>query len=344
MRLLSIVFLCCLSIVICVPAKAVDAKSPAPVLSSSDCFSKWTSYDAWLAEIRAKNSWWNPKVALLPWIFPRADFERALARLDCKFITYESDGLTIYGWMVLPKGDKAHRLPVLVYNRGGNGSFGAIDFATAMQTLFPYAQEGFLVLASQYRGAMESDPKRLGTDQFGGADVHDVTRLVDMVAQIPRADPNNIFMLGASRGAMMSFMTARRTNRIKAMAVIGGMSDLKADLRNRPEMEAVYVALIPGYWAHKDKALAERSVLGWAQDLPAHMPLLILHGEHDDRVHVSNAIRLHARMDQLKRPNKLVIYRGDDHMLSKHRNDSRAEVLRWFRAAMASPAAVATAR
>jgi dipeptidyl aminopeptidase/acylaminoacyl peptidase len=332
MRLLSIVFSCCL--LFSVSAEAGDAKSPAPFLSSSDCFSTWTSYDSWLAQVRAKNSWWNPKAALLPWVFPREDFERALARLDCRFVTYENDGLTIYGWMVLPKGDKAHRLPVLIYNRGGNGSFGAIDFATVMQTLFPYAQEGFLVLASQYRGASETFPKRFGTDQFGGADVRDVTRLVELVAQIPRADPNNIFMLGASRGAMMSFMTARRTNRIKAMAVIGGVSDLKADLRNRPEMEQVYVALIPGYVANKDKVLAERSVLGWAQEMPATMPLLILHGEDDDRVDLSNAIRLHRRLDQLGRPNKLVVYPGDDHMLSKHRNDARTEVMRWFRAAM----------
>jgi dipeptidyl aminopeptidase/acylaminoacyl peptidase len=316
---------------------ATEAKTPAPFLSSSDCFSTWTSYDDWLAKVRAKNPWWNPKALLLPWVFPRADFERALAQLDCRFVSYESDGLIIYGWLVLPKGGKA-RLPVLIFNRGGNGSFGAIDFATVMQTLFPYAHEGFLVLASQYRGVSETDPKRLGTDEFGGADVRDVTRLVDLVAQIPRADPDNIFMLGASRGAMMSFMTARRSNRVKAMAVIGGMSDLKADLRFRPEMEQVYAARIPNYSVDKTQALAERSVLAWAQELPPRMPLLIMHGENDDRVQLSDATRLHARMDQLKRPNKLVVYPGDDHLLSKNRDKSRAEIVRWFRAAMTLPA------
>jgi dipeptidyl aminopeptidase/acylaminoacyl peptidase len=334
MRILSIVFFCCL--LFSVPANAADTKSPSPFLTATNCFSTWPSYDAWLAQIRAKNSWWNPKVLMLPWIFPRKDFDRALTQLDCKFVTYESDGLTIYGWMVMPKGDKAHRLPVLIYNRGGNASFGAVDFATVMDTLFPYAEEGFLVLASQYRGVNETEPKRLGTDQFGGADVRDVSRLVDMVAQIPRADPDNIFMLGVSRGAMMSFMTARRTNRIKAMAVIGDVSDLKTELRNRPEMEQVYVALIPGYAAHKDQSLADRSVLGWAQDLPPHMPLLILHGQNDERVHVSNAINLHRRLDQLGRPNKLIVYPGDDHFLSKHRDQSRAEIVHWFRAAMSA--------
>ena len=102
-------------------------------------------------------------------------------------------------------------------------------------------------------------------------------------------------------------------------------------------MEQVYIGLIPEYAAHNDQTLAERSVQAWAQELPPRMPLLILHGEDDDRVHVSNAIRLHQRLGQLKRPNKLIVYAGDDHQLSRHRDESRAEVVRWFRAAMSSP-------
>jgi len=240
--------------------------------------------------------------------------------------------------MVLPKGSRDRKLPVLIYNRGGNGSFGAVYFPTLLRNVFPYANRGFLVLVSQYRGVQETNPERFGTDQFGGDDVRDVTRLIALAKQIPHADPDNIFMLGVSRGAMMSFMAARRTDDIKAMAVIAGVSDLKNELKYRLEMEQVYQSRIPNYRTNKDQALAERSVLAWAHELPSDMPLLILHGDEDERVHVSNATRLHQRLEQLKRPNKLIIYPGDDHFLSGHRKEAVDEVVGWFRAAMGVPA------
>jgi dipeptidyl aminopeptidase/acylaminoacyl peptidase len=271
----------------------------------------------------------------LPYQFPREDFERAQQQLECSSIAYESDGLTISGWMVVPKGKPDRKLPVLIYNRGGNGSFGAVRFPMLMRNVFPYAERGFLVLVSQYRGVPETDPKRFGTDQFGGDDVRDVTRLVALAKRIPNADPHNIFMLGVSRGGMMSFMAARRTHDIKAMAVISGVSDLESELKFRPEMEQVYLARIPGYPTDKTSMLAERSVLSWAEDLPKDMPVLLLHGDKDKRVSVANGKRLHQRLDQLQHPNKLIVYPGDDHFLSHHRKEAIDEVIRWFHAAMA---------
>lgn len=308
--------------------------NPMPFLSATDCFAMWPSYDAWLDFVKSKNPWWNLKVQLLPYVFPRKDFDHARKNLDCKAVTYENDGLTISGWMVLPKGSRDQKLPVLIYNRGGNGSFGAVTFAMLLRNVFPYANRGFLVLVSQYRGMQETDPERFGADQFGGDDVRDVTQLIALAKKIPHADPNNIFMLGVSRGAMMSFMAARRTHDIKAMAVIAGVSDLKYELKYRLEMEKVYLGRIPNYRTNKDRALAERSVLAWAHELPSDMPVLILHGDEDERVHVSNATRLHQRLEQLKRPNKLIIYRGDDHFLSGHGKEAVEEVVRWFHASM----------
>lgn len=343
MRLPALLLCACLGSLAWLPVAAAAAPasaSPAPFLASQDCFAMWPSYDGWVKMIRAKNPWWNPKALLLPWVFPRRDFERAAAELECRAIAYESDGLEIQGWMVKPRGDADRRLPVLIYNRGGNGSYGALNFALLMQNLFPYAHEGFLVLATQYRGLQE-EPGRPGSDEFGGADVRDVTRLIELAAQIPGADPDNLFMLGASRGGMMSFMAARRSQGIKAMAVIAGVSDLQADLAHRPEMERLYAARIPGYATNKRRALAERSVLRWPRELPSRMPLLLLHGDRDDRVHVSNAIKLHLRLNQIGHPNKLVVYAGDDHMLSRHRKQAMAEVVAWFRAAMAPAARTA---
>lgn len=328
-------------------APAVAARQitdPAPFLRAGDCFARWPSYDAWVDQVKARNAWWNPKVLLLKQQFPRADFERAQQQLECSSIAYESDGLSISGWMLVPKGKPDRKLPVLIYNRGGNGSFGAVTFPMLMRNAFPYAERGFLVLVSQYRGVPEDDPKRSGTDQFGGDDVRDVSRLIELAKRLPNADPHNIFMLGVSRGGMESFMAARRSHDIKAMAVISGVSDLQTELKFRPEMEQVYLARIPGYRTDKQRLLAERSVMAWAEDLPKDMPVLLLHGDKDERVSVANGIRLHQRLDQLQHPNRLIVYPGDDHFLSRHRDEAIDAVVGWFRAAMtATPDAVVSA-
>src|SRR5690606_13023160 len=158
-------------------------------LAEASCF-QVAGYDAFVAGIRARNSAWTPKLWLLPWMFPRDRFEHAQATLDCRSVRYESDGFAITGWMVAPKHPPAgSRLPVLIYNGGGNGSFGALTFVDAMVQLFPYAQEGFLVVASNYRGLDDDNPVEHGRDEFGGADVRDVERLLALVDRLPYADP-----------------------------------------------------------------------------------------------------------------------------------------------------------
>ena len=299
-------------------------------------------YDAFIQRIRNRNPAWRPKLWLLPWMFPREEFEKAQATLDCRALSYESDGLAISGWMVAPKRPPGTRLPVLIFNRGGNGSFGALDFATAMVHLFPYAQEGFLVLASNYRGVDGDDPSEPGQDEFGGADVRDVERLIALVDRLPQADPDNVFMLGVSRGVMMSYLVSRHTDRIRAIAAINGDVDLEASLVFRPEMENVYSVRMPEYATRKSELLAQRSALRWAEDLPRDMPILMLHGSRDERVDPANGPRMKERLDALGHPNKLVTYADDDHFLRKNRHAAVAEVVAWFRA-HAKSAAVSVA-
>jgi dipeptidyl aminopeptidase/acylaminoacyl peptidase len=319
--------------------KPVPVQPTGVFTDETSCFHQG-GYDAWIGFLRSRNDPWYPAVWLLPLQFPREDYEHAQATLDCRYVSYESDGLPIGGWMVAPKRPPGARLPVLIFNRGGNGSFGQFVFATAMMQLFPYAEEGFLVLASNYRGANEDEPAKYGRDEFGGAEVRDVERLLALVDRLPNADPDNVFMLGGSRGVMMSYLVARNSKRIRAIASINGQVDLEADLAFRPEMERVYAELIPDYATRKREVLAQRSALRWAEELPRGMPILLLHGSADDRVDPANGPRFKQRLDALGHPNKLVTYADDDHFLSRNRAQARAEIVAWFRS-HARPATVA---
>ena len=140
------------------------------------------------------------------------------------------------------------------------------------QTLLPLAKAGHVVVASQYRDA----------DEFGGRDVDDVMRLIDLSRTLPGTDGDRVFLLGQSRGAMMSYLVARRRSDITAMATIAGATDLGAGLAWRPEMERVYRARIPGYADDKPAALRERSARRWAEHLPAGMPVDLVYNRLTD--------------------------------------------------------------
>ncbi len=296
--------------------------APATFLSQTDCFEATPDYESWLESARQRINASPLSRALVESVVPAKAFAFARSSFDCHIVTYASGGQTVSGYVVRPKaGATANKLPLLVYNRGGNGDFGKLDSLQLFQTLLPLAKAGYVVVASQYRDA----------DEFGGRDVDDVMRLIDLSLAMPGVDGNRVFLLGQSRGAMMSYLVARQRSDITAMATIAGATDLSTGLAWRPEMENVYRARIPGYIGNKQEALEARSVLRWAEQLPSDMPVLLLHGEADDRVNVEDSRTMAARLQQLGRPSRLVVYPGDNHVLQQNQRAARAEILEWFK-------------
>lgn len=70
--------------------------------------------------------------------------------VDIKSIGYLSDGLKVKGYLVVPR--QGVRLPCVIFNRGGNREFGALDDRVAALLLARIASWGYVVVASQYRG------------------------------------------------------------------------------------------------------------------------------------------------------------------------------------------------
>lgn len=250
---------------------------------------------------------------------------RELAKVvEVSSITYLSDGLRVRGYLAVPR--KGGRLPCVVYNRGGNRSFGALDDASALLALGRLASWGYVVVASQYRGNEGGE----GREEFGGADVNDVLNLIPLLESHPRADASRIGMLGVSRGGMMTYLALARTDRIAAAVVVGGLSDLADSGRRRPGMESVYAALIPGYPEEGTGGLDERSAIRWVERLPRATPLLLQHGAADDRVDPSQALALAGRLVETGHTVRLVLFEGGDHVLTGHAKESLQLTRAWL--------------
>lgn len=307
-----------------------EHSSPASIVESQSCFTgPFESYESWISGFAKSNPEFDRE--RFKKRIPKQYFDSVRSELNCQKFLYDVDSVTVEGYLVHPKSYRG-TLPVVIYNRGGNGSHARLKFGSLFSHVFPLAENGNFVIASQYRGSgFRRKGLDTGEDEFGGKDVEDVLALFDLIDASPVADPNRIGMFGWSRGAIMSFLVATRSDRVAAIAVGGAPTDILKEVAVRPEMERVFEARIPNYAADREAALKSRSVMFWAEKLPKSTPILILHGQSDANVTVNSALDLAAELQLREIPYRLVIYENGTHALFEYEQQVNTELLNWFK-------------
>jgi len=258
--------------------------------------------------------------------YSRDEYESARSSppADCFRITYSSDGLKVVGYLVTPHGETGRQYPIIIYNRGGFLERGKIDSWNIVD--FEHLSgEGFIVLASQYRGNDGGE----GHEEVGGADLDDVTNLFSVARALPYADMRNLFMYGLSRGGMMTFLEMKRGVTVNAAVVVGAVYDCEAFQQRAPGIVAEVTKLIPDYPRKKSAALQERSVMNWPEKVNA--PLMILHGGNDDEVPATEALAFATKLSKLNKTYELVVYANDVHEVANNKRDRDARVIAWFK-------------
>jgi dipeptidyl aminopeptidase/acylaminoacyl peptidase len=263
----------------------------------------------------------------------RNQFEtmKAYKGFECRRLRYMSDGLQVVAYIWKPSATESKPLPVIIFNRGGRGEFGQIGTSPIWSPwdrfgFHKFVSSGFVVIASQYRGNDGGE----GKEDFGGSDVHDVLNLIPLVRGLSYADAKNIFLMGVSRGGMMTYLALKGGIEVRAAATIGGAADLLALMKQRPEMRTDLMDVVPGLTPRNDVPLRERSVVYWPERIT--VPVLIMAGGSDWRVNpLTNALSLATKLQALRARYELVVYEDDDHGLTMNRADSDARIIRWFK-------------
>lgn len=249
--------------------------------------------------------------------------------------TYKSDSFDVTGFSCRPRITNGNKTPVIIYNRGGTGNFGKIT-AEDFPDFYALAKNGFAVYASNYRFVDEQG----SIDQLGGDDINDVVNLYEAIRKLDFVDQQNIFMLGVSRGGLMTYKSLTRFN-VNAAAVIGGVADFENFVENRPIFLNGWTDLadplnykglkniLPNFEQHKKQYLAERSATKWADQI--NTPLYILHSRQDKRVLVNGAIELVSKLNTFNKVYKMKIYDKKSHSLPYSKFDSFDEIIAWFK-------------
>jgi dipeptidyl aminopeptidase/acylaminoacyl peptidase len=205
---------------------------------------------------------------------------------EMKPITYKSrDGLTIHGYLTLPKGVEAKNLPVVINPHGGPWARDEWYYNNEIQFL---ANRGYAVLQMNFRGSTGYGRKfwEASFKEWGKKMQDDITDGVEYLKKEGIADPKRIAIYGGSYGGYATLAGVTFTPDLYACAVdYVGVSNL-----------FTFMNTIPPYWApYRDQfydmvgnpkkdslLLREASPVFHADKIKA--PLFVAQGANDPRV------------------------------------------------------------
>ena len=253
------------------------------------------------------------------------DLKKRSENIDINEITYLSEGLKVKGFLLEPKKDGTY--PCLIINRGGNRNFGIWTKEEVFLLLSTISHWGYVVVASQYRGSAGGE----GKEEIGGQDVNNILSLIPLLESRKKTDAKKIGMLGLSRGGMMSYISLSRTDRIKTAVILGGITDLFSWEKSRPDMKDVFIDLIGSDSKSNPDAFKSRSAVFWPEKISLQNPLLIIHGQADERVPPTQALNLASALIEVNQPFRLVTFERADHNLTEFWPEWLGMVQDWFK-------------
>ncbi|WP_102797200.1 alpha/beta hydrolase family protein [Bowmanella denitrificans] len=242
---------------------------------------------------------------------------------DVKYISYKArDGRKIPAYVTLPKGDKP--FPTVVMPHGGPWARDVVIYDEWSQLL---AHHGYLVIQPQFRGSegFGLDHWVAGDQQWGLKMQDDMDDGAQFLVAKGLADPNKLAMFGWSFGGYSAFVGSMRDNNLYKCSIAGaGVSDLgriNATLNENRFSRELQRPTIKGV---NPLDLVEK----------VNVPLLVIHGDIDQRVPVEHSRLFVEKLKKLGKDHKYVELEGADHFSNTlyyhHKTLFYSELLNWL--------------
>lgn len=214
-----------------------------------------------------------------PWI---AESDMA----EMKPIQYTArDGLTIRGYLTLPKGVPAKNLPVIVNPHGGPWARDSWGYNPEIQFL---ANRGYAVLQMNFRGSTGFGRKfwEASFKQWGLAMQDDITDGVQWLIKEGIADPKRVAIYGASYGGYATLSGITKTPDLYAAAVsYVGVSNMFTFLNTIPPYWKPFAEMMKEMVGDQEKDKAQFTATSPALNADKiKTPLFVAQGAKDPRV------------------------------------------------------------
>lgn len=246
------------------------------------------------------------------------------------------DGLDIHGVLVYPLNyDQNSTYPVIVYIHGGPESCVQNGWVSNYSQWGQFAAaRDYFVFYPNYRASSGRgvDFTMEGYGALLEKEYEDVLDGIDYLIDKKYVDPSRVGIGGGSYGGYFAaWSSTKHTDRFAASVVFVGVTN-QVSKRNLTDIPCEDYYVHWGFWTHENhEKVWEASPVKYA-----HMnktPTLILHGEEDQRIPVSQgkelyrALKLHGQAAV-----RLVLYPEEGHGNAKNTNryDFLVRTLEWF--------------
>lgn len=240
-------------------------------------------------------------------------------------------GTPMHGWILKPPAfDAARRYPAMFLLHGGPQTAwnDAWSYRWNAQT---FAAAGYVIAMVNRHGSTGFGQKFTDEirEDWGGRAFEDIMKGVDHVAKLPYVDSARIGASGASYGGYMANWIAGHTTRFRCLVTHAGLFDLASmygateelwfpewDFAGAPwENPEVYRKLSPSSYVRNFKT-----------------PTLVIHGQLDYRVDVSQGFAMYTALQKMKAPSKMVYFPDEGHWILKPANSAfwYRQVIGWW--------------
>ncbi len=242
------------------------------------------------------------------------------------------DGVEVEGILIRPRDHGDEPLPLFVQIHGGpswqwedRANLSWHDWAQML------ASRGWAVLLPNPRGSTGrgSAYEQLLIGDVGGGESRDLVSGAQAMVDRGIADPDRLAIGGWSWGGYLTAWTITQTDLFKAAVMGAGVANLVSDHAAGDIAEA-NMNYYPGHPYEYWDLYANRSPVREAAKVTT--PTLILHGDADARVHVTQGQEFHRALQVLGVPVRFVRYPREPHSIGEraHQIDLMRRIVDWL--------------
>lgn len=257
-------------------------------------------------------------------LFAQANENLKSAQLTAtRYTSYKTrDGLELPAYLTLPKGREAKNLPLVILPHGG--PYDVRDDGTYDVEVQFLANRGYAVLQPEFRGSGGYGKAfyEKGEGQWGRAMQDDLDDGMDWLAKQGTIDPKRVCIVGSSYGGYAALWGAvRNPERYRCAASFAGISDLKRQLKYQ-----IAFKISKRYRKDWRKTVQgdEKFDLTTVSPLYAidklQVPLLIVHGDEDQRVPYKQSKLYADALAKAGKPYEFITLKGEGHGFSSNAN------------------------
>ena len=237
------------------------------------------------------------------------------------------DGTDCDGIIIRPlhEGAAGKLLPTIVLVHGGPYIRTTVAFNPCYYYWGPYlVSAGYTVLYPNYRGGSSHGEHYASQARhgMGTTDYSDIISLVKAGISKGFINEQNVAIGGLSQGGFLSYLAVTRSDFQFKAAVCGeGITDwdMLSMTSDAPWYDAELAGSAPWETSADDTKGRQGSAIWNMKDVKTKTPILILHGEEDKRVPLSQAVAFHRGCLRWGWPCEFVVYPREGHLF-KERN------------------------